>query len=353
MRDRSLVNNPAGRRGGVRAGARRLSRCVFATMALASLVALATKTAPAQSGAGITLYGDMKVDEGKAAGMKPISFDVIIYQLDGRVFSRQKVMSGGRYRFFGLRAGEYDLVVEVENQEVARMRVSLGAAGLSSDFQRDIELEWKKGASGAGEPTKKQTLAAADFYQRPPANQANFGKAQGAIDRKSYEQAVILLRQILDTDPNDFQAWTELGTAYLLQNKNGDAEKAYARAVEARPAFFLAQLNLGRARAAQKNFEGAVEPLTRAVELQPGSADANLLLGEAYLQVKKGSKAVGYLVEAARLGKPEAHLRLATLYNAAGLKDRAAAEYEQFLSKNPDHPGRKKLEQYIKENGKK
>ena len=44
----------------------------------------------------------------------------------------------------------------------------------------------------------------------------------------------------------------------------------------------------------------------------PTSADANFLLGEAYLQIKKGSKAVPYLNEAAKLGKVEAHLRLAT-----------------------------------------
>ncbi|MGH9902129.1 MAG: tetratricopeptide repeat protein, partial [Pyrinomonadaceae bacterium] len=118
------------------------------------------------------------------------------------------------------------------------------------------------------------------------------------------------------------------------------------------PTFFLALLNLGRVLMSQKKFEAAAETLTRAVEAQPRSAEANLLLGEAHLQMKKGSKAVGYLNEAARLGRPEAHLRLATLYNGAGMKDRAAAEYEQFLSKKPDHPDRKKLEQYISEHKK-
>ena len=48
----------------------------------------------------------------------------------------------------------------------------------------------------------------------------------------------------------------------------------------------------------------------------------------------------------------EAHLRLAALYHGAGLKDKAAAEYEQFLKKKPDYPDRKKLEQYIVQNKK-
>ena len=72
------------------------------------------------------------------------------------------------------------------------------------------------------------------------------------------------------------------------------------------------------------------------MKADPKSATANYFLGEAYLALKKGSKAVGYLNEALKLdpiGMADAHLRLAALYNLAGYKDRAAAEYEQFLTK--------------------
>jgi tetratricopeptide (TPR) repeat protein len=86
--------------------------------------------------------------------------------------------------------------------------------------------------------------------------------------------------------------------------------------IQERPNFTLALLNLGRLLSAEKKFDAAIEPLDEAVKASPTSADANFLLGEAYLQIKKGSKAVPYLTSAASLGKPEAHLRLATLYNA-------------------------------------
>jgi len=112
-------------------------------------------------------------------------------------------------------------------------------------------------------------------------------------------------------------------------------------------------MNLGRLRSVRKNYEGAIEPLTAAVNIQPSSADANYYLGEAYLQIKKGSKAVGYLNEAIKLdpvGRADAHLRLATLYNAAGMKDKAAIEYEEFLKKKPGHPDAKKLREYIEAN---
>jgi Tfp pilus assembly protein PilF len=95
--------------------------------------------------------------------------------------------------------------------------------------------------------------------------------------------------------------------------------------------------------------------LSQAVKLKPDSPEANYQLGEAYLQIKKGSKGVVYLYEALRLDPirmAEAHLRLATLYNAAGMKDKAASEYEEFLKKKPDYPDRKKLDQYITQNKK-
>jgi len=48
----------------------------------------------------------------------------------------------------------------------------------------------------------------------------------------------------------------------------------------------------------------------------------------------------------------EVHLRLALLYDRAGMKDKAAAEYESFLKQRPDYKERKKLEAYISANKK-
>jgi len=288
-------------------------RPLTAALLAALLVLSLPARAPAQSG-GHILYGDFKVDESKVEGLKPISFDIILYSLGGAVLARQTVASNGRYRFMNLGDGDYDLAVEVENREVARVRVSVQSR-FKTDFRHDLSLEWR--AAGAERRERAQTVSAADFYKRAPANRSLFEKAQEAFDKKKYDQAASLLRQLLDADAKDFQAWTELGTVYLMQDKSGEAEAAYRRATEERPTFALALLNLGRLRVAQKKFEAAIEPLTRAVAVQPASAEANFLLGESYLQTRKGSKAVGYLNEAARLGRTEAHLRLATLYNAA------------------------------------
>jgi len=295
-----------------------------------------------------TLYGDIKVEAKPGdESAKPLSLEVQLYIINGTLIGRQTVSANGRYRFMDLPNGEYDVAVSSENTEVARVRVRVQSV-YKTDFRQDITLE----ARTDRHANRAATVSASDIYERTSANKSLFEKAQKAVDEKKYDQALDLFSRLLAADAKDFQAWTELGTVQLMRNNVEEAEQDYRRAIQERPTFTLALLNLGRLLSAQKKFEAAIEPLTEAVKSSPASADANFLLGEAYLQIKKGSKAVPYLTAAARLGKPDAHLRLATLYNAVGMKDKAAQEYEEFLKKRPDYKDRKTLEQYISENKK-
>ena len=303
-----------------------------------------------RTGGSNTLYGDVKVHEGQTSSPKPLALDILLYTEAGNLVSRQTVQSNGRYRFNNLTDGRYQIVVEVENTEVARFPIDFSTP-FKREVRQDIEFEWREPANASG----GGVVAAADKYKRPAKNVAAFDAAMESIQKKQYDQAIITLRQIVETDANDFQAWERLGTVYFIQKKFDEAEKSYSEALKRHPNYALVLISLGRLRIVQKNFDGAVEVLDQAVKIESGSAQANYFLGEAYLQLKKGSKAVGYLYEALRLdpvGMADAHLRLAALYHGAGMKDKAASEYQQFLKKVPDYPDRKKLEQYIDENKK-
>jgi tetratricopeptide (TPR) repeat protein len=303
-----------------------------------------------QTRGSVTLFGDVRVDESKAGDNKLGTLTVLLCsQACSSIIARTSVAPGGRYRFNNIAGNaEYDLVVEAYGSEIARMHIFV-ANRPGGDQQQDLEFAWKPMGTAT---TRPGTVSVADLYKRTGVNQSLFEKAQSAIDGKKYDMAVSFLKQLTDSDKQDFQAWTELGTAYLLLDKKSEAEKAYQSALEARPSFNLALLALGRLRVGDKKYEEAIAPLTTLVEIDPKSADGNYLLGEAYLQIKKGSKAVTYLNEAARLGRPEAHLRLAILYDAVGMKDKASIEYVEFLKQKPDYQDRKKLEKYIADNKK-
>jgi len=311
----------------------------------------ANTIAPAQSASGDhNLFGDLTVEEKEARGLKPLTFDVILYSEGGVMISRQTVPSNGRYRFNNLVLGGYELVIEVEGTEIARLNIDLRSP-LLKDVRKDIALEWRAPSPAA----KAGIVSVADNYVRSAEHQKLFKLALDASAKKQYAKAVELLLQITKFDSKDFQAWTELANNHFLQKNFTDAENEYLHALDTHPGFFLALLNLGRLELTQKHYDVAIEVLGKAVKANAKSPDANYFLGEAYLQVKKGSMAVPYLTEAVRLdpqGMAEVHLRLARLYHVAGMKDKAAAEYKLFLKRRPDYKDRKKLEQYISENQK-
>jgi tetratricopeptide (TPR) repeat protein len=300
---------------------------------------------------GKNLYGEVSVEGEQLNNGKPIKVDLILYTEARNIVERNTVSSNSRYSFNNVPQGLYDLVAEVDGTEVARLRVDLRSP-LVSDVKQDISLAW---TANGPRTSKPDAVSAADQYPRNSANAALFTKADHALEAKDYDETIKLLNKIVANDPKDFQVWTQLGNLYLLQNKYTEAETNYLRAIDLHSDYYFALLNLGRAEMGLQRYDVAADVLGRAVKLRPKSADANYLIGESYLQLKKGSVAVGYLNEALRLDPKnmvDVHLRLALLYNAAGMKDKAAAEYEVFLKQRPDYPERKQLEEYISTNKK-
>ena len=315
--------------------------------ACAAILGLAAVVYP-QAG-GHVLLGDVKVDDLKEGTGSPMAFHIILYTITGHVLDRQVVPNNGRYRFSNVRNGEYDVGIEVDAVEVGRVRVMVQSM-YKTDFRQDLALELKPGFNRV---SKGSVVSAADLYERGSSTKGLFESADRGLSTKNYDEAIRLLKRVVEIDPKDFQAWTQLGTAYLAQKQFEEADAAYSKAIEVRPSFFSALVNLGRLRLTTKKYEAAIEVLTQAIVQRKDSADANFYLGEAYLQLKKGTLGARHLNEALRLdpvGQADAHLRLATLYNAVGMKDKAALEYEQFLKKKPDYSEKKKLEQYIAQN---
>lgn len=293
------------------------------------------------------IYGQVMIRNFPKGERRPV---IVVYLRNGGAqLDKYHTNDKGYWYFLKHPVDGHLLAFEVDGIEVGRTIVA--AAG-SNRFRQDVEFDWNalKGASAA--PSPSGVVSARDRYPRGAEAEKAFEKALSARNADG-EQALKMFTEIARKDDKDYNAWMHIGALHYSAKRMDEARNAYGKAISLKPDYFLALLNLGRLEFSQKSYEAAAPVLLKAVEADARSADANHLLGESYLQVKKGSLAVGYLnkaIEIAPVEKAEIHLRLAALYNGAGLKDRAAAEYKAFLEKVRDHPDRKKFEQYVNDN---
>ena len=265
----------------------------------------------------------------------------------GRLVVRRNVPDNGSFSISDVPREGASIILEIDQSEVETRQI-LPGPGMTM-FQ-DFRIDMARVPQARNRPG---VISAAQAYSRSPERQRLYEKASADLSANKLNDALNFFKELVTADQADYFAWTQLGNAYFLKNEYKDAENSYSKAISLKPDHVQAMINLGKLFLAQQRSDAAIETLFKAVMAEPLSADAQQYLGEAYLMAKKGSKAVTYLNEAIRLApveKAEVHLRLAALYNAAGLKSRASAEYKMYLEKVPGSDRRKDLEKYITEN---
>ena len=294
-----------------------------------------------------SITGTFSVTGTSNTGKTP-NFSVAVYA--GGVFvARRRLKNGGSFSFYCVPRDNVTLVGEVDSTEMGS--VSLGFLADPPAINRhDVNITW----SDVRDPKEKTgVVSARHAYERSKPNQKLFDKALDELEAGKSDPAAKNLNELLENDPRDWVAWTVLGNINFNNKKFEDAEKAYERSIELRSDYVPALIGNGRASLNLKKSDKAIEVLKAAYAIDPNSADVNHYLGEAYFQIRKGSLGVPHMnraIEIDPIGKAELHLRMATLYNVAGAKNLAANQYKLFLLKRPDHPDRKKMEQYIAEN---
>src|SRR5438309_5525488 len=145
-------------------------------------------------------------------------------------------------------------------------------------------------------------------------SQAALTQAESAIEKKDYATAETSLKEIVQRDPKNYQAWFDLGFVYNALGKREDSISAYRKSVAAKPDVFESNLNLGLmlARAGQPD---AAQYLRAATKLKPtaheaeGSARAWLSLARV-IEANKPDEASESYRPAATLEPrdPEPHL---------------------------------------------
>lgn len=289
------------------------------------------------------VYGQVKLT-GFDTSKKPPKVTVTLQ--DGQQTPNRFFPERSGYYCFRRRSATGTVSVDVDGIEVARR--TLTSFG-SSQQREDFEIN----ASGNQRSTPPSVVSTK--YSRPPDPRTVeiYKRAGEAEATHNTESALKAYKEITDIDPDDYVAWSRIGSINFGQKNYPEADAAFRKTLELKTDYVPAWVNVGQMRTAQKQFAAAAEIFRHAASLEPASPMIYRLMGEAYLQAKQGTLGVEALDKAIELdpvGQAECHLLKAHLYELAGAKKLAVGEYKALLAKVPDHKDRKKFEKFIYEN---
>ena len=179
------------------------------------------------------------------------------------------------------------------------------------------------------------------YKERVDDQPPEIAQAEDAIQKNDFAGAETLLKKALDKDPNNYQAWFDLGFALNRLNRTDESIAAYRRSVAAKPDVFESNLNLGLMLARANNpdaeqFLRAATTLKPTDHTQEGQARAWLALAHL-LENKKPEDAFQAYQKASELTPkdPEPHLSAGLLHERQKEFSDAEAEYKLVLTLDP------------------
>jgi protein O-GlcNAc transferase len=148
-----------------------------------------------------------------------------------------------------------------------------------------------------------------------------------------------LYRQIVETAPNEPQAWRLLGVASVQLGRRQAAEECFRRAVALAPSWADAHNSLGNVLREQGRFGEAVACYHRALELNPTYAEAYNNLGNVLNDQERWDDAAACLRRAIEL-RPDyalAYNNLGIALGYVGKHDDAVACFRRAIELRPDN----------------
>ncbi len=166
-------------------------------------------------------------------------------------------------------------------------------------------------------------------------------QAEADIQKNDFAAAEPLLKTALQKEPNNYQAWFDLGFILNRLNRPDESIAAYRKSVAAKPDIFESNLNLGLMLARSQNPD-AEQFLSAATKLKPADHPEESLarawLGLARIaENKKPDEAIEDYKKASEFTPKDAepHLSAGLLHERQKEYSDAEAEYKEALALDP------------------
>jgi tetratricopeptide (TPR) repeat protein len=151
-----------------------------------------------------------------------------------------------------------------------------------------------------------------------------------------YEQAVVHLDRVVESNPRNGEAFELLARACSSLGRPADAESAFRKAVNLRPSDWTIYKQLGLFYANQSRFDDAIENLRTVTQLSPDNAQGYVNLGVVLYQAGRLDEARQmFEISLGYERRPSALTNLGTLLFEQGDYAKAAEYFREAVERRP------------------
>ncbi len=111
-------------------------------------------------------------------------------------------------------------------------------------------------------------------------------------DKATLEKTIENFKKQIEINPNDYEAYKNMGNVYLNLKEYDKALTAYQKSIEINPNYANAYSNMGFAYGNLKEYDKAITAYQKAIEINPEYANAYNNMGNAYAELKEYDKAI-------------------------------------------------------------
>jgi tetratricopeptide (TPR) repeat protein len=202
------------------------------------------------------------------------------YKLEGRMFTAERSLSFQQPELPASRRGDY----------------AAFSRAVSGDLRQSLALE-SSAAAGVDAPAQQNVK---ELYS----------SGTDAVESRHYDQAVTLLKRVVELEPTHSGAWTNLGRAYVGLHQTDAAIDAFRKQIDVNAYDLYAYNNLGAAYRSQQKFTEAEAAFVKQLEIDPLNKFAHESLGRLYLEQRRYDAAAPELEKAIALSPRNASLRI-------------------------------------------
>ncbi len=181
------------------------------------------------------------------------------------------------------------------------IKVDIGGIAIKYYLEAVETIDGKHVAQIAAE--KKEHLVSSGQDQRTMSESwlKAYAQAEKHVENREFQQAIAKFNEVLEEDPQAFEAYTGIGFVYIHQGEYEKAIASFNKAIEINPEYAPAYDNIGVVYSFTRRYSEAIPYFEKAIHLDPEFVDSYNNLGSTYLHLGQYQHAVIYYQKALQL----------------------------------------------------